>query len=70
MKSLHNLLNKITILTMRIKTEYPELYVHLDEDPITIPSLQHPHMDSAIMKEYICSLKSLIKSHLKPHPNH
>lgn len=66
MKTLHTLLNKITRLTMRIKTEYPELYVHLNEDPITIPSLRHSHMDIGVMNEYVASLKAMIKSHLKP----
>ncbi|MDX1272672.1 hypothetical protein [Bizionia paragorgiae] len=70
MKTLHELLNKVTTLTMRLKTEYPELYVYLGEDPITIPSVSDPHMDATILKEYISSLKGMLKSHLKPKSKH
>ncbi|NRR92099.1 hypothetical protein HSX10_11025 [Winogradskyella undariae] len=65
MKNLHRILIEITELTSNIETKYPELYRSLDENPITIPTSQHPHMDKVIMEEYLESLKIVLKNYLK-----
>ena len=67
MKKLHKILNEITELTLNIETNYPELYRSLDENPLTLPVIQHPHMDKAIMQEYLESLKQLLNHYLDEH---
>ncbi|SFR77909.1 hypothetical protein [Maribacter stanieri] len=67
MKQLHKILNEITELTLNIETNYPELYRSLDENPLTLPVIQHPHMDKEIMHEYLESLKQLLNHYLDEH---
>lgn len=67
MKNLGKLLTEITQLTTNIETNYPELYRSLDENPLTIPATNHPHIDEQIMENYLESLKQLIKHHLETH---
>ena len=69
MKKLHKVLNEITELTTNIETNYPELYRFLDENPITIPTNDHPHIDQVTMQDYLESLKQLLKHHLETHKN-
>lgn len=65
MNTLKNLLTEITQLTYNIETNYPELYRTLDENPLTIPSIDHPHIDKEIMKDYLESLKQILKKYLE-----
>lgn len=67
MKKLHKILNEITELTLNIETNYPELYRSLDENPLTLPVIQHPNMDKEIMQEYLESLKQLLNHYLDEH---
>ena len=67
MKKLEQLLLDITRLTYQIETIYPELYAFLNEDPITLPALNHPHIDINTMAEYLESLKSILKHYLETH---
>jgi hypothetical protein len=67
MKELHKILNEITQVTTNIETNYPELYRSLDENPMTLPVKQHPHMDKMVMQEYLESLKELLEHHLETH---
>ena len=67
MKNLHSLLTEITKLTTTIETNYPELYRSLDENPMTIPAVKHPHIDKDIMEEYLESLRQLLSHHLETH---
>jgi len=69
MKDLHQILNKITQLTLNIETNYPELYRSLDENPMTLPISSHPHIDKKIMQEYLESLQQLLEHHLETHKN-
>ena len=59
MKELHNILQEITQITTTIETNYPELYRSLDENPMTLPIINHPHMDKKVMQEYLESLKTI-----------
>jgi len=45
MENLNKLMVEITQLTSNIETNYPELYLFLDENPITIPSAGDPDID-------------------------
>lgn len=67
MKQLHKILNEITELTTNIETNYPELYRSLDENPMTLPVSQHPHMDKVVMQEYLESLKQMLSHYLEEH---
>ncbi len=69
MKDLHNILREITQLTTTIETNYPELYRILDENPMTLPVLNDPHMDKKVMQNYLESLKGLLEHHLETHKN-
>ena len=69
MKDLKTLLAEVTRLTYNIETNYPELYRILDENPMTIPSIEHPHINIDTMQEYLESLKQLLKHHLETHKN-
>ncbi|WP_055443463.1 hypothetical protein [Lacinutrix himadriensis] len=60
MKDLHNILTEITQLTNKIETNYPELYRSLDENPLTLPVSESPHMDKKVMAEYLEGLKQLL----------
>ncbi len=69
MKNLHGILTEITQLTTNIETNYPELYRSLDENPMTLPVSNHPHIDKKVMQEYLESLKQLLEHHLETHKN-
>lgn len=67
MKELKILLQEITDLTFDIETNYPELYQYLDENPMTLPVSSHPHIDKAVMQEYLQGLRELLRHHLETH---
>lgn len=67
MKKMHTLLKEINAITLKIESDYPELYEHLDENPITLPNISHPKMDTQIFSEYLESLKALLENHLASH---
>ncbi|NJB70020.1 hypothetical protein GGR42_000482 [Saonia flava] len=67
MKNLFTILREITQLTSNIETNYPELYRSLDENPMTLPVTNHPHIDKEVMQEYLESLKQLLRHHLETH---
>ena len=67
MENTKDLITKINILTTKIETEYPGLYTFIDEQPITIPALDHPDADSKALKDYLQSLEQLLQHHLETH---
>ena len=67
MKDLRKIVGEIERLTTNIETNYPELYRSLDENPLTIPTKQNPHIDKEVMQDYLESLKQLLKHHLETH---
>mgnify|MGYP003637920119 CR=1 FL=1 len=67
MNNLRKVLGEISELTSDIETNYPELYRSLDENPLTIPAKNHPQVNKDDLKEYLESLKELIKHHLETH---
>ena len=69
MKEIHSLLREISEITNTIETNYPELYRSLDENPMTIATSSHPHVDKMAMQEYLESLKALQQHHLETHKN-
>ncbi|AEM69499.1 hypothetical protein Murru_0445 [Allomuricauda ruestringensis DSM 13258] len=67
MRELNSILNKITVLTHTMESQYPELYHFLDEDPITLPVLTHPNVDKDALEDYLQSLHELLEHHVKTH---
>ncbi|MCH4824235.1 hypothetical protein ML462_13740 [Gramella lutea] len=59
------ILEQINKLTLKLETEYPELYSFIDEEPITIPSFEHPDISNKVLRDYLESLKALIRTHKK-----
>ncbi|WP_298369397.1 hypothetical protein [uncultured Lutibacter sp.] len=67
MKYLQKTLKEITELTFEIEKKYPELYQFLEENPLTIPSENHPEISEKVMQDYLESLKQLLSHYLKTH---
>lgn len=67
MNDLRNLLQEITDLTFEIESRYPELYQYLDENPLTLPVSSQPHIDKAVLQEYLQGLRELLQHHLETH---
>jgi len=67
MNELKKLLQDITEITFEIETNYPELYRSLDENPLTLPVSAHPHIDKAVLQEYLQGLRELLRHHLETH---
>ncbi|MEZ4968111.1 MAG: hypothetical protein R2814_00310 [Flavobacteriaceae bacterium] len=67
MNDLRKVLGEISQLTSEIETQYPELYRYLDENPLTLPANSQPHVNKEDLKDYLESLKQLIKHHLETH---
>lgn len=61
MKTVKELLTEISELLLYIKKEYPTSYKHLDEDPITIPNVEHPNISTEELEKYLAVLKDLIE---------
>lgn len=67
MKKMHKLLKEINEITLKMEEQYPELYEHLDENPLTIPINPHPHLDTNVFSDYLESLKTLLQNHIDKH---
>ncbi|WP_250433587.1 hypothetical protein [Hanstruepera flava] len=67
MKNVQELLTEITQVTRDIETNYPEVYQYLDENPVTIPNMEHPKVDASELEDYLESLKDLIKKYKEEH---
>lgn len=50
MKDLRSVITEIEKLTAELETNYPELYRSLDENPMTIPASNVPHVDKEAMQ--------------------
>ncbi|MCF1420886.1 hypothetical protein [Mangrovimonas futianensis] len=67
MKSTQDLLTEISNLTREIEEHYPELYQYLDENPDTIPSIDHPKVGNKELQEYLNSLKAQLETYKVEH---
>lgn len=61
------IIEQISELTTIIEVNYPELYVFLDENPLTISNSEHPQITSEILNDYLESLKQLLTNYQKTH---
>lgn len=64
-----SILAEITQTTRDIEENYPELQKYLDENPMTLPEGDNSdvEMDNDALKEYLNSLKELVKKYKKDH---
>lgn len=67
MKKAKDLLTEISQVTRDIETNYPAIYEHLDENPMTIPNQEHPDINVKELEDYLESLKDLIKKYKEEH---
>ncbi len=67
MKTKKEILEAISQLTFEIETHYPELYRFMDESPETIPSQEHPNLDTSVLRNYWEGLKRMLKEYKKTH---
>jgi hypothetical protein len=67
MKKMHELLKEINAITLKMEQEYPELYQYLDENPVTIPTDAHPHLDTKTFSNYLEALKNQLQNHIESH---
>lgn len=63
MKPLAKVLSKISHLIRYIETDYPELYQHLDENPVTLSNNMKAQIDVDAMQNYLETLKSILHSY-------
>jgi len=63
MKTSKALLTEISTTTREIETHYPELYQYLDENPITMPNMANPEIDTNELEIYLDTLKDLLEKH-------
>lgn len=63
MKKVKDLLTEISKVTRDIETNYPSIYEHLDEIPMTIPDQQNPDINAKELEDYLESLKEIIKKY-------
>lgn len=63
MKTENEIEDAILKITMKIKTEYPELSKYLEEMPVTIPDSKNPEINIKILQDYYNSLDSLLKKY-------
>ena len=65
MKNKQKILTKISNLLLDIEKNHHELYVHLDENPMTIPISNQPNIDTKSLEDYFISLKEILKKYKK-----
>ena len=64
-KMKQKLLAEISTLIRKIETEYPELYQHLYESPLTIPGINQANVDNEALENYLQTLKDMLKPYKK-----
>lgn len=61
------ILSQISQLTLRIESEYPDLYKYLDETPLEAPSSEQGEISTEEMIDYLESLQDLLKRYIETH---
>lgn len=69
MKELQRITEEINKLTLRMEQDYPEIYLYLDENPITIPCCIQPILNTTVLADYLQSLKQLLERYIETHKN-
>jgi hypothetical protein len=63
MKTETEIEDAILKITIKIKTQYPELSKYLEEMPVTLPDTKNPEINVKILQDYYNSLESLLKKY-------
>lgn len=63
MKTEDELNDEILKVTLKIKSEYPELGKHLSEMPVTIPDEKNPDVNTQKLQDYLNTLKAMLKKY-------
>lgn len=69
MKKMYAVLAEINELTNTLSSDYPELYRLLDENPLTLPNTPKPNIGELSLREYLESLRQLLKHYVETHGN-
>ncbi|CAM3606322.1 hypothetical protein FLGE108171_05565 [Flavobacterium gelidilacus] len=67
MKQQDSLTKKISEITAKIQTEYPELIKYLDEIPRNFHSTGNGKVSQKALQDYLNSLNDLLKTYAKEH---
>lgn len=69
MKFSQKTLSEISQITREIEEKYPELQKYLDENPMTLSGESNieTNLDNKGLKDYLNSLKELVKHYKKEH---
>ena len=65
METIQALYNEINRLTNHLKTEYPELYRYLDENPMCLPNPDTPTITEEVLKAYLDSLQQVLAHYVE-----
>ncbi len=65
MNTVKILLTEISQFIEEIETNYPEIYQYLDENPMTIPNMEHPKIGAEELENYLESLRDLLDKYQK-----
>lgn len=68
METKKELTEKILKITILIQERYPELSKYLSEVQETLPTLEHPDVDSEALSKYYQTLEEMLKDYLEQHP--
>ena len=67
MKSLNALMQEIIRLTLKIETDYPELYRFLNETPLSLSETKKDKINTNDLEQYLESLKTQLQHHIETH---
>jgi len=67
MSAAKDLLTEISSLLRTIETDYPGLYRHLDERAMSFSSSGQSEIDSGELKDYLQTLKDMLKRYKEEH---
>lgn len=67
MKSLNQLMQEIIQLTTEIETNFPELYIYLEETPLSLGETEEKTISTKDLKQYLETLKSQLQHHIETH---
>jgi len=65
MKTEKELYTAILNITMKIKTQFPELSMYILEMPVTIPNIANPKINREVLQDYFDSLSVLLKDYFE-----
>ena len=65
MKNEKELYTAILNITMKIKTQFPELSMYIMEMPVTVPNVKNPKINREVLQDYFDSLSVLLRDYFE-----